>query len=122
MKQGIHATVRWRAPEPHGLASRLHTTDGRTSKCQPITLLVVVGCLSLVWSPADPAAADDPKDLSLTAARAMDSNKDGQISKAEFFARSDDTALWTKLDANADGVLDAEEQKQGIRVQPVTAN
>ena len=56
----------------------------------------------------------------------MDSDKDGQISEAEFFAQSDDAEswaeLWKKLDANADGVLDAKEQKQGIQVQPITVN
>ena len=93
---------------------------------KPIMFLVAAGCLSLAWTQADPAFADDPKGLSLTAARAMDSDKDGQISEAEFFAQSDDAEswaeLWKKLDANADGVLDAKEQKQGIQVQPITVN
>lgn len=93
---------------------------------KPITLMVAAGCLGLAWSLAwslvGPAAAGEAEGLSLTAARAMDSDKDGQISEAEFFAQSDDAALWAKLDANADGVLDAEEQKQGIQVQPITVN
>ncbi len=89
---------------------------------KPIMSLVAAGCLGLAWSLAAQAVADEPKGLSLTAARAMDSDKDGQISEAEFFARSDDAELWTKLDANADGVLDAEEQKQGMQLQPITVN
>ena len=89
---------------------------------KPIMFLVAAGCLSLAWPLAGPAFADDPKGLSLTAARAMDSDKDGQISEAEFFAQSEDAELWKKLDANADGVLDAKEQKQGIQVQPITVN
>ena len=89
---------------------------------KPITSLVAAGCLGLALSLAGPTVADEDKGLSLTAARAMDSDKDGQISKAEFFARSDNAELWAKLDANADGVLDAEEQKQGIQAQPITVN
>ncbi|MDJ0943824.1 MAG: hypothetical protein QNJ30_10180 [Kiloniellales bacterium] len=89
---------------------------------KPITLLVAAGCLSLAWSLAGPALADEPERLTLTTARAMDSDKDGQISEAEFLAQSDDAELWAELDANADGVLDAQEQRQAIQVRPVTAN
>ncbi len=89
---------------------------------KPITLLIALGCLSLTLSLPGAAAAQDEKGLSLTTARAMDSDKDGTISEAEFFAQSDDAALWSQLDANADGVLDKEEQSQGIQVQPVTVN
>ncbi len=89
---------------------------------KPITLLVAAGCLSLAWSLAGPALAGDAKGLTLTTARAMDSDKDGKISEAEFFTQSEDAELWAELDANGDGVLDAEEQRQAIQVQPVTVN
>lgn len=41
--------------------------------------------------------------------KAMDTDGDGMISKAEWTAHHD--AMWVKMDANADGSLDAEEME-----------
>ena len=89
---------------------------------KPIAVLLAAACFGLALWPAGAVAAQDPQGLTLTQSRAMDANKDGKISEAEFFAQSDDAALWQELDANADGVLDAEEQKQAVQVRPLTVN
>ena len=89
---------------------------------KPIAVLLAAACFGLAFWPAGAAAAQDEQGLTLTLARAMDANKDGKISEAEFFVRSDDSELWRELDANADGVLDAEEQRQAIQAQPLTIN
>ena len=88
---------------------------------KPIAVLIAAACVGLAFGPAA-AAAQDPQGLTLIQARAMDTDKDGKISKAEFFARSDDAELWRELDANADGVLDAAEQRQAVQARPLTVN
>ena len=77
---------------------------------------VVAGYLGLAWLSPAVQAQQQADDLTPQAARMMDANKDGVISREEFLGTARDERLWTALDLNGDGVLDAEEQKFGIRV------
>lgn len=54
--------------------------------------------------------------LTVRMASAMDANRDGTISRDEFLAVSRDEALWTRLDRNSDGIVDAQELRRGVRI------
>jgi len=82
-------------------------------------LFVVTGCLALTW-PA--VAADGPLGsgpLTLHQARMMDANKDGVISNQEYAKQSPDMMAWSEMDANGDGILDADEQRRNVRHAPI---
>ena len=87
-----------------------------------IAACAAAACLCLVAGPVLAQAASQAEGLTLEAARAMDADKDGRISEAEFFARSKNAALWQQADANGDGYLDAAEQTQNLQPQPITRN
>lgn len=47
-------------------------------------------------------------------AKAMDADKDGKITKAEYMKHSTDMAAWAKMDTNKDDVLDEKEIQVGF--------
>ena len=80
------------------------------------TAFMAAGLLSLPWSAGAAQTQGQPNGLTVELVRAMDADRNGQITQEEFLAQSSDDALWTELDTNADGVLDVEEIRAGIRV------
>lgn len=80
------------------------------------TALIVAGCLGLACSPAMAQESKSAEGLTLDQARMMDADRDGRITVEEFLQGSSDRNLFAQLDTNFDGALDAEEQRQGIRV------
>ncbi len=53
--------------------------------------------------------------LAVRVAKVMDANRDGVITRDEFLSVSRDEALWTRLDIDGDGVIDADELRRGAR-------
>ncbi len=80
------------------------------------TALIVAGCLGLACSPAMAQESKSVEGLTLAQARMMDADRDGRITVEEFLQGSSDRNLFAQLDTNFDSALDAEEQRQGIRV------
>lgn len=79
------------------------------------TALIAAGCLGLIC-PAVAAQQQQEAGLSVQTVRAMDANRNGNITQEEFLNESDDSELFAQLDTNADGVLDIDEIRTGIRV------
>lgn len=80
-----------------------------------LLILLVAGLTSTAFA-AD--GSPFPGGLTLEQARMMDADKDGRISKAEYRRQSEDMTAWSELDANDDGFLDQDEQRQSIRPAP----
>lgn len=76
-------------------------------------LLIVILALCPIrpLNAADPAPAGG---LTVRMVQAMDTNRDGVITRNEFLSVSRDEALWTRLDRDGDGVLDKQELRRGI--------
>lgn len=55
------------------------------------------------------------KELTYEKAKAMDMDKDGRITLAEFLSASSDLALFEKIDADENSVLDAGEIRKAVR-------
>ena len=80
------------------------------------TVALMAACLGLIGSAATAQEQAPRQGLTIDQARMMDANRDGRITEAEFLRESSDRALFARLDANFDGVLDSEEQRAGIRI------
>jgi Ca2+-binding EF-hand superfamily protein len=82
-------------------------------------LLLVFACLA---ASATVAAQQASPKLTVEVVRAMDSNRDGRITKAEFDRASGSADLFESVDVNGDGILDAKEIRANIRVRARFAN
>ena len=80
------------------------------------TALIVAGCLGLTCSAVAAQERESAQGLTVDQARMMDADRDGRITEDEFLKGSSDRDLFAQLDTNFDGVLDVEEQRQGLRV------
>ena len=81
-----------------------------------LSVTLTAALLLSVIHPAIAANAPSGSSLTVRQASAMDANRDGAITRDEFLAVSRDEALWKRLDRNADGIVDTQELRRGVRV------
>jgi EF hand len=92
-------------------------------RCCLKAMALVTMAGGLLWAaPAssqdvEPSVAARIRENAAATAAMMDRNRDGRISKGEFFRHNADMGRFAELDLNGDGALNAEEQN-AVNVGP----